>query len=450
MIEWLMDIYKTYSEFTSSNQMLGAVVAGLVMSSVAILLRSIPTKFFKLLRNRFVSSVEFNSEEHYLQREACNTLLVWANKHKTWFYSRSSLPTLQNAPGGNIDEIDEDNNRVVLKIGIGTGNNLIRYNNKFYIVSVALEKASETMKFNTSIKILCLWFQAKELESILGELFKEKVVNSVTVYERAGDDWIKSNIPNRYIGTVITTGNTAEQVITNCAAFIQDKEWYLKMGISYKLGIVLHGEPGTGKTSLVKAMATELNRSLYILNIGLLSDASFTNAVRSIPKGSILSLEDIDCAKTTGNRTSKETKSKKNATDEIFGLSLSTFLNVLDGVIPLNDVIVVMSTNHIDKIDPAILRKGRTDFSIEIKPLDSDAVSRFSQLIYGQPVKFYGKIKGCDIQHLVIENKRSFEGFSKALKTFEDIKTFEDNKRLNERVIDAINYVHQKHFEMEA
>lgn len=421
MIEWLMGIYKTYSEFTSSNQMLGAVIAGLLMSFMVIILRTVPEKLYKLLYNRFVSSVEFNSEEHWLQREACNVLLVWANNHKTIFYSRSSLPTLKGVQN------DEQNNGIVLKLGIGKGNNLIWYKKRFYLVSVSLEKASETLRFNTSLKIMCLWIHAKALEDLLTDLFKEKEINSLSVFERSGDDWLKSNIPNRRIESVITTDHIAEKIIEECKIFIQDKDWYLKMGISYKLGIVLHGEPGTGKTSLVKAMATELDRSLYTLNIGLLSDTSFINAVRSIPRGSILSLEDIDCAKTTGKRTDKENKPKKDAMDEVFGLSLSTFLNVLDGVIPLNDVIVVMSTNHIDKIDPAILRKGRTDFSIEVKPLDSNAISRFSQLVYNKPVTFNGKIKGCDLQHLIIENKRDYEGFVRNLRKLEDITVLEDN-----------------------
>lgn len=425
MIENFMSAYKAYSEFTSSNQMLGAVVAGLVMSSFVFLLRSVPAKIYKLIYNRTVCSIQFNSEVDWQQREACKTLLVWADQYKKFFYSRSSLPSFIS----RSSPVPQDkNDNIVMKLGLGIGKSLIQYNSHFYIVDVSLEKSTESMTFNFNFTLKCFWFQSKNLENLLVDLFKEEDSDTIAVYEWSAD-WLGTNIPRRYIDTVITTENIGNKITGICNDFIKDRDWYCKTGISYKLGICLYGEPGTGKTSLVKALATELSRKLYSLNIATVSDTGFIKAVRAIPPGSILSLEDIDCAVSSSVRENTQDKDKnKQSNSKEPDLSLSTILNVLDGVIPLNDVIVVMSTNYVDKIDPAILRKGRSDYMVEIKPLDSDAVNRFSQMIYEQPVSFKGSIKGCDIQHLVIEHKKNFDEFSKALSSFGEVTVLKEHK----------------------
>lgn len=422
MFEYLMNIYKTYSEFTSSNQMLGAVVAGLIMSAGVFLFRSIPKKIYTLIYNRTVTSIQFNSQVDWQQKEACKILLSWANQYKTLFYSRSSLPTfMQHINPNNHEEANS-----VMSLGLGIGKSLIKYKNNFYIVNVDLQKASETMTFNFNVSLRCFWFQSQNLQSILMELFEHKDDNALSIHEW-NRDWSRTNVPHRQINTAITTDNIGEKIIDICRDFINDKDWYYKTGISYKLGICLYGSPGTGKTSLVKAMATELKRSLYSLNIATTTDSSFINAVRAIPAGSILSLEDIDCAVSSAAREVSSDKNKENNGKDP-SLSLSTILNVLDGVVPLNNIIIVMSTNHVDKIDPAILRKGRSDYMIEIKPLDTDAVSRFSQFVYGQPISFKGNIKGCDLQHLIIEHKKNFYDFSKALSNLGEVAVLKQDE----------------------
>jgi len=90
-------------------------------------------------------------------------------------------------------------------------------------------------------------------------------------------------------------------------------------------------------------------------------------------------------------------------------LSLSAFLNALDGVVPLDNVIVFMTTNVIDNIDPALLRKGRVDHIFNIPYLEDEEVITYIETMcpgYSYPIdRRFKPIAGCDLQALYLEHK---------------------------------------------
>lgn len=401
MISYLTDIYTQYSEFTSSNQMLGAVVAGLAVTAFGFLFRSIPNKIWNTFKKVVIASVEFNSQASWRDAIGCEKLAIWANDNKTIFSSKFSIPVFDSDTGE-------------FTIGIGIGNNLVRYGFNFYLVHMELEKAQQTLKINYKITVSTLWFRKSNLEDLLNMVFNIKRKKGLSIHEYSDDgEWMEEIVPKRNFNTVITTDNVGQDILNACQTFIQSKQWYSDAGISYKLGIMLYGSPGTGKTSLIKAIASELNRDLYTLNLATSFDKNFIKAIRGMAPGSILSLEDIDCVDGTHDRDDAPIL-------KTVGLNLATILNTLDGLIPLNDIIVIMSTNHIQKIDPALLRKGRSDLMIEVKPLNSVAVKQYTKMVYNQDIDFNGEIKGCDLQSIVLEHKTDFNSYVNALKQLEN------------------------------
>lgn len=138
------------------------------------------------------------------------------------------------------------------------------------------------------------------------------------------------------------------------------------VGIPYRRGYLLHGPPGGGKTSFIQALAGELDYNLCILNLSErgLTDDRLHLVLSIIPARCILVLEDIDSA-FSGRNPSAE----KGYRYIVFALimryqssiTLSGFLNALDGVVASEDRIIFMTTNHPEKLDPALIRPGRVD-----------------------------------------------------------------------------------------
>lgn len=422
MLNYFQSLYIQYSEFTSSNQMLGAVAAGLLLTWITLIFKSVPQKIFIALKNRYIFSISFDTGSEHSNVKSCEKIIAWTNKHKTIFHSRTTIPVYDNN-----DEFE---------IGVGTGNNLVRYEGNFYIVSVSLEKSEMTFTFNQNVTIKCLSSNQKNLENILLKILSHEENDGYLIMEPSSNYWRETRCTARNLSTVITSGDVGNEILMFIMEFSESKEWYRSRGIPYKASIMLYGPPGTGKTSIIKAIATETKRKLYIINLSTVTDSSFSDLVRCIPPNSILALEDVDCVGSFKSRSSyadviddspveiddKTTTNPVNPnkvdSDKGGRLNLSTVLNVMDGVRELNDLIIVTTTNFIEKIDPAITRKGRTDLSIEVKHMDSEAVNKYSQLMYGKPAEFVGEIKGCDIQSIVINNKRDHAGFIKDLKKF--------------------------------
>ena len=131
-------------------------------------------------------------------------------------------------------------------------------------------------------------------------------------------------------------------------------------GIPYRRGYLLHGPPGGGKTSFITALAGELGYDICVLNLGEagLTDDRLAHGLSNLPPRSIALLEDIDAAFT-----------QREASDHSQSRSYVTFsglLNALDGVSAGEERVTFMTTNHLTRLDPALVRPGRADVLQEI------------------------------------------------------------------------------------
>ncbi|CAI0453683.1 unnamed protein product [Linum tenue] len=185
--------------------------------------------------------------------------------------------------------------------------------------------------------------------------------------------------------TLAMAENEKEAVKNDLIKFSKGKEYYTKIGKPWKRGYLLYGPPGTGKSTMIAAMANLLDYDIYDLELTTVKDNSeLRKLLIETTSKSIIIIEDIDCSiDLTGQRRKEkkneeddkkkdpvekkkeeeEKKSKKGSK-----VTLSGLLNFIDGIWSAcgGERIIIFTTNFVDKLDPALIRRGRMDRHIEM------------------------------------------------------------------------------------
>lgn len=172
-----------------------------------------------------------------------------------------------------------------------------------------------------------------------------------------------------------------ESLISVLDAYNNGTDVFEQFGIPKKLGLLLHGLPGTGKTSTILAVANYLNVDIFYLDLnGITKNHELKEMFDYVQKeninGGIIVFEDIDAMTNIVYKRDDEELSRLADLKEEDDLSLSFLLNMLDGTLCADDTIFAITTNHKEKLDPAIFRKGRIDVDIEFKKCDKYQAER--------------------------------------------------------------------------
>ncbi|PKI54987.1 hypothetical protein CRG98_024659 [Punica granatum] len=157
-------------------------------------------------------------------------------------------------------------------------------------------------------------------------------------------------------------------IMNDLDRFLSRREFYKRVGRAWKRGYLLYGPPGTGKSSLVAAMANYLKFDVYDLQLSnIMSDWQLRELLLCTGNSSILVIEDIDCSIDLPERAAPpHGPTKMPEMPARPKLTLSGLLNFIDGLWSScgDERIIVFTTNHVDKLDPALLRAGRMDMHI--------------------------------------------------------------------------------------
>ncbi len=172
-------------------------------------------------------------------------------------------------------------------------------------------------------------------------------------------------VPRRPIESVILRDGLAQMLVNDAQAFFASKQWYRDRAIPWRRGYLLHGAPGCGKSSIAHALASHLGMNIAVLSLASVAgDTPLRSLMQTMPPKCLLLMEDIDAA--FAKREGKDSEM----------VTFSGLLNALDGIAAAEGRILVMTTNHLDQIDPALRRPGRSDVEVEIEVADESQARR--------------------------------------------------------------------------
>jgi hypothetical protein len=317
-------------------------------ASFFYLSKEVPAKLLKLAKEQLFITLTVKDEE-----PAYNYLEDWLNKIKT-----------DKIKNFSIEPSYLDANRIKLLLKRDNGKLSFIFNNKKIIcyydtyLEDDLEKKLIKLVVRSNNKAFFIDLLKRVEEDINGQVGVE-----ILTYRNG---WATLGVKTkRPLNTIFLPKDLKENLIKDIENFLSSKEFYTKRGIPYQRGILLQGPPGTGKSSLAIALASHFEKPVYALSLASVGDEGLVSAILEAPSRAIVLIEDVDAVSVTHNRN------KKNANDND-SLNLSTFLNVLDGPLAKEDRLLIMTTNHPEKLDPALLRPGRIDRIVEIGYLTPD------------------------------------------------------------------------------
>ena len=266
------------------------------------------------------------------------------------------------------DEGENKNKDKIINYRLPFGDSFLKYKDNAIHVHITSTEPSVVEK--EVINVYSLMELSCDNEEILKEfimaardhylniiLDKKKEPCKVTVF--VWDDYweVLHKHPERSLDTIYLADNVKETIVEKIKNFINpDTETiYKSLGIPYKMNILLEGYPGTGKTSIIYAIASYLKLNVAILNFDKeMTDYKFMRALRRIPENTVLILEDIDVI----------FKERKENDSSSSSLTFSGVLNGLDGIASSYKQIVFMTTNYKCNLDKALYRPGRIDASV--------------------------------------------------------------------------------------
>jgi len=269
----------------------------------------------------------------------------------------------------------------------GPGKHVLRYGKAFILVNRVREAKSrdlQTGKPWETITLTTLYSHRHVFEDIFKEahdLAARSKEGKTVIYNAAMTEWRRFGQPRRKrpLDSVILDAGVKERIVADIRDFLASEKWYYDRGIPYRRGYLLHGPPGTGKSSFIQALAGELDYDIAILNLSErgLTDDRLNHLLTVIPPRTFVLLEDVDAA-FANRRLQSDADGYRGA-----NVTFSGLLNALDGVGSAEERIAFLTTNHADQLDEALVRPGRVDMAVLLARATRHQVERLWDRFYG-------------------------------------------------------------------
>lgn len=298
----------------------------------------------------------------------------------------------------------------------GPGKHILRYKNAFIFVNRMRESKSQDLQTGRpweTITLTTLYSHRHVFEELFTEAHEHASKaheGKTTIYNSWGTEWRPFGHPRRKrpLESVVLDEGVKERIVDDVQDFLNTGQWYHDRGIPYRRGYLLYGPPGTGKSSFIQALAGELDYDIAILNLSErgLTDDRLNHLLTIVPNRTLVLLEDVDAA-FANRRVQTDSDGYRGA-----NVTFSGLLNALDGVASAEERVLFLTTNHIDRLDPALVRPGRVDMTVRLGALTRYQVGCLWDRFYGEldPTGTYRQTFLTRLQELgVIEDENGWQ-----------------------------------------
>jgi mitochondrial chaperone BCS1 len=312
----------------------------------------------------------------------------------------------------------------------GPGKHVLRYNKAFILVNRVREAKArdhQTGKPWETITLTTLYSHRHVFEALFKEahdMAASTQEGKTVIYNAWGAEWRRFGQPRRKrpLDSVILDAGVKERIIADVQDFLGSAKWYYDRGIPYRRGYLLHGSPGSGKSSFIQALAGEIDYDIAILNLSErgLTDDRLNHLLTLVPQRTLVLLEDVDAA-FTNRRLQSDADGYQGA-----NVTFSGLLNALDGVASAEDRIVFLTTNHVNRLDDALVRPGRVDMAVQLGAATEYQIEQLWHRFYGgledndqyqkmfadklKDLGMIGRVSTAALQGLFLYNKGNMQG----------------------------------------
>ncbi|GAB5359569.1 hypothetical protein AAMO2058_000554700 [Amorphochlora amoebiformis] len=363
-------------ESIRKNPIMESMVATGIISYLVYSVQDFFKRMFSEIKSMFYCSITVqNTDENYAAivdyvSRFCardKSSLVATTKKEKW-----TIKKWRNRRNGirekKAPELDLRPTRNLVTSFHYKGHRIFFYRRKGQTITTGWERRPLTME---SITLTCFGRDNGILKQLLQEAMVAKLESSsgeISIFVLSSGwlgGWELALQKNpRTKKTVVLDANIADELLHDARTFLKSQKWYSDRGIPYRRGYLLYGPPGCGKTSFTQVIAGELKQDMCMLSLSdkNLDDSRLAANLREAPLNSIILLEDVDAVFVERTSVQKDNNGR---------VTFSGLLNAIDGVASQEGRMLFMTTNHIEKLDPALVRPGRCDVRVELKKASS-------------------------------------------------------------------------------